>query len=362
NPVVIVDEPQTTMSSELQKESIKRLNPLVTFRFSATHKEKINTLFKYDAIDAYNDGKVKKIEVAAITTDTDVSDGAFVHLHSVSNKGGFKAKATIDVKGKNGKIKRENKTLKVGTDLYELTKLDQYFGYTVVDMGLEPEYIEFRNNQFLTAGQVLGGMDDKELKRKLIAKTIAEHLEKEKKLNPRGVKVLSLFFIDEVAKYREYDEDGQSAPGLYAKMFEEEYKKIINSPKIQNLFKDQEILDLTESPENVHQGYFSRDTKKKASDKKETFEYFKDTSGSTKADEDAYNLIMKDKERLLSFDNKVRFIFSHSALKEGWDNPNVFQICFLKDQGSSEIRRRQEVGRGLRIAVNQEGERDYSVR
>lgn len=360
NPVVIVDEPQTTMSSVLQKESIKRLNPLAIFRFSATHKEKVNTLFKYNAVDAYNDGKVKKIEVAAVTTDSHVSDGAYVYLHSVSNHGGFSAKVTVDVKGRNGMVKRQTKTVKVGRDLYELTKLDQYFGYTIRDMGLEPEFIEFQNNQFITAGQVIGGMDDSELKRKLISKTIMEHLEKERVLNAHGIKVLSLFFIDEVAKYREYDEDGNHGPGLYAQMFEEEYQKIISSPKIQNLFKDQEILDLNEKVENVHAGYFSRDKKKKVSDKKESYEYFKDTSGSTKADEDTYQLIMKDKERLLSFDNKVRFIFSHSALKEGWDNPNVFQICFLKEQGSSEIRRRQEVGRGLRIAVNQNGERDYS--
>lgn len=359
NPVVIVDEPQTTMSSPLQKESIKKLNPIATFRFSATHKEPINTLFQFNAVDAYNDGKVKKIEVAAVTTDTDVSDGAYIHLDSVNNKSGFKAKVTVDVKGRNGKVKRQNKTVKLGTDLYEITKLDQYFGYIIRDMGIDPQFIEFQNSQFVKAGETLGGMDDEELKRKLISKTIMKHLEKEVVLNPKGIKVLSLFFIDTVGKYREYDENGIHQPGLYAKIFEEEYQKIISSPKFQNLFKEQEILDLDRAVEQVHTGYFSKDKRKKASNDKESFEFFKDTSGATKADEDTYQLIMKDKERLLSFSNPVRFIFSHSALKEGWDNPNVFQICFLKEQGASEIRRRQEVGRGLRIAVNQNGERNY---
>mgnify|MGYP001170025635 CR=1 FL=1 len=359
NPVVIVDEPQSTMSSELQKESIKRLNPLVTFRYSATHKERINMLYKYDAIDAYTDRKVKQIEVSAVTIDSDVSDGAYVELHSVSNKDGFSASATVDVKGRNGKISRMRKNLKVGSDLYEITKLDQYFGFMVRDMMMEPQSIEFQNGEFVQVGDTIGKMDDTEHKRKMIARTISMHLDKEVKLNPKGIKVLSLFFIDSVDKYRLYDDEGNAQNGQYAQLFEEEYQKIISSPKYQTLFKGSEILEIESDVGDVHKGYFSIDKKKKASDNKESFEYFKDTSGSTKVDEDTYNLIMKDKERLLSFDNHVRFIFSHSALKEGWDNPNVFQICFLKDQGGSEIRRRQEVGRGLRIAVGQDGNRNY---
>src|SRR5690606_4305421 len=171
------------------------------------------------------------------------------------------------------------------------------------------------------------------------------------------IKVLSLFFIDAVKHYRVYDEDGNMQNGDYANMFEEEYKKLIKKPKYQSLFS--EIKDLDSEVHEIHNGYFSIDKKSKASNKKEKFEYFKDTSGNVAADEDTYNLIMKDKEKLLSFESRLRFIFSHSALKEGWDNPNVFQICTLKEAGTSEIRRRQEIGRGLRLAVNQEGERIY---
>lgn len=358
NPVVIIDEPQSTMSSLLQKKSIQNLNPLAVFRFSATHKEKINLLYKFDAVDAYNDGKVKKIEVAAVTTKQDVSDGAFIQCDSISNKNGFKAKLILDVKGKNGKVSRTAKEVKLGNDLYEITKLDQYFGFIVNEISTEPEFIAFANGQFLQTGQTLGGIDDISIKRKLIAKTIQEHLDKEIKLNPKGIKVLSLFFIDSVSKYRQYDDEGNPTNGDYATIFEEEYSRIIQSPKYKlSLFK--EVKDQNVDVSAVHKGYFSSDKKGKKSNSKDKFEYFKDTSGSVKADEDTYQLIMKDKERLLSFDSQVRFIFSHTALKEGWDNPNVFQICLLKEMGASEIRRRQEIGRGLRISVDQNGERVY---
>lgn len=358
NPVVIVDEPQSTISSALQKKSIKNLNPLAVFRFSATHKEKINLLYKFDAIDAYNDNKVKKIEVASITTKNEVSDGAFIQCVSITNKNGFKAKLIIDIKGKNGKVSRVAKEVKQGTDLYEITKLDQYFGFIVRDINTEPEYVEFANGQLIQTDQILGGVNDKEIKRKLIAKTIEEHLDKEVKLNPKGIKVLSLFFIDTVAKYRQYDEEGNHFNGDYAQIFEEEYNRIIQLPKYKlTLFK--EVKEVNTNVLDVHKGYFSSDKKGRKSNSKDKFEYYKDTSGSVKADEDTYQLIMKDKERLLSFDSPVRFIFSHTALKEGWDNPNVFQICLLKEMGASEIRRRQEIGRGLRISVDQSGNRVY---
>jgi type III restriction enzyme len=191
----------------------------------------------------------------------------------------------------------------------------------------------------------------------MISKTIEEHLNKELLLNPKGIKVLSLFFIDAVKHYRVYDEDGNSQNGDYAAIFEEEYKKLIKKQKYHTLFEG--IRDMDAEVSEIHNGYFSIDKKTKASNKKEKYEYFKDTSGSVKADEDTYSLIMKDKEKLLSFDSKLRFIFSHSALKEGWDNPNVFQICTLKEAGASEVRRRQEIGRGLRLAVDQQGERVY---
>lgn len=357
NPIVIIDEPQSTVSSPLQKRSVKKLNPLVTYRFSATHKEKINLLYKFDAIDAYNDSKVKKIEVASVTTIDEASDGAYIQLVSVSNKNGFKSNMILDIKGKNGKVRRISKEVKQGHDLYEITKLDQYFGYFVREISVSPEYVEFANGQLVKTGETLGGINDKEIKRKLIAKTIQEHLDKEVKLNPKGIKVLSLFFIDAVAKYRLYDNEGNHENGDYAQIFEEEYKRLINFPKYQSLFK--EVLDLDTDVSEVHKGYFSSDKKSKVSNKSDKFEYFKDTSGNVKVDEDTYHLIMRDKERLLGFDNKVRFIFSHSALKEGWDNPNVFQICLLKEMGASEIRRRQEIGRGLRISVDQTGNRVY---
>lgn len=225
--------------------------------------------------------------------------------------------------------------------------------------GVGNEYVEFINGTILRLGETIGELDDGLIKRMMIRKTIEEHLEKELILNPKGIKVLSLFFIDAVKHYRQYDTEGNYKNGDYADIFEEEYKNLIKKPKYQSLFK--EIRDLEVEASAVHNGYFSIDKKTKAGNKKEKFEYFKDTSGSVSADEDTYSLIMKDKEKLLSFDSKLRFIFSHSALKEGWDNPNVFQICTLKEAGSSETRRRQEIGRGLRLAVNQEGHREEDL-
>ncbi len=359
NPVVFVDEPQSAMSSDLQKKSIKELNPLAIYRFSATHKEVVNMLYKFDAVDAYNGGMVKKIEVASITTQDEVSDGAYIHLKAIkrSGKSGITAKVMVDVRGKGGKVNRKEKTLRQGTDLYEITKLEQYFGYIANEISFEPEFVEFTNGKLLRPDETLGGLDDAVLKRRLIRKTIEEHLNKEVRLNPKGIKVLSLFFIDAVDKYRTYDEDGNDGLGLYAQVFEEEYNRLIQRDKYQILFKNE--IDTETPAAEVHKGYFSIDKKKKKSNKKENFEYFKDTKGTTKADEDTYQLIMKDKERLLSFEEPARFIFSHSALKEGWDNPNVFQICLLKDMGASKIRRRQEIGRGLRIPVDSDGNRVY---
>lgn len=262
NPIVIVDEPQSTMSSKLQIQSIKNLNPITIYRFSATHKDKVNLLYKFDAIDAYNDGKVKKIEVASVTTKDEVSDGAFIQVLSISNKNGFKVKLNLDVKGKNGKVTRSPKEVKLGDDLYQITKLDQYYGFNVSEISTEPEFIEFSNGQFLQSGQTLGGVNDTDIKRKLIAKTIQEHLDKEVKLNPKGIKVLSLFFIDKVARYREYDEEGNKLNGEYAQIFEEEYNRIIQSPKYKlSLFK--EVQDLEVNVSDVHKGYFSTDKRSK---------------------------------------------------------------------------------------------------
>jgi len=330
---------------------------LALLRYSATHKEKVNLMYKLDAVDAYNQQLVKEIEVASVKVEGAASGGAYIKLLSVSNKNGISAKVELDVKSSDGSAKRVVKEVKKNTDLLQVTKLAQYSDYMVRDIYTadENQYIEFINDAEVKVGQSIGATDDALIKRMQIRKTIEEHLDKELLLNPKGIKVLSLFFIDAVKHYRIYDADGNATNGDYANMFEEEYKKLIKKTKYQSLFK--EITDLDTEVPLVHNGYFSIDKQSKASNKKEKFEYYKDTSGSVNADEDTYSLIMKDKELLLSFESKLRFIFSHSALKEGWDNPNVFQICTLKEAGASEIRRRQEIGRGLRLAVNQDGER-----
>ncbi len=357
-PVVIIDEPQTTLSTELAKKSVRNLNPLVMLKYSATHKEKLNMMYKLDAVDAYSRKLVKQIEVASVKVEGAAIDGAYMQLIGVKNKPAIRAKVDLDILEK-GERKRKPKELKKNDDLLEITKLQQYEGFIVNDIYTQAgnEYVEFINGTILKLGESIGTVDDKLIKRMMIRKTIEEHLDKELRLNPLGIKVLSLFFIDAVKHYRMYDEDGNMQNGDYAIMFEEEYRKLIKKPKYQSLFE--EIKDLDSAVHEIHNGYFSIDKKPKASNKKEKFEYYKDTSGNVAADEDTYNLIMKDKEILLGFESKLRFIFSHSALKEGWDNPNVFQICTLKEAGSSEIRRRQEIGRGLRLAVNQNGDRVY---
>lgn len=356
-PVVIVDEPQSTLSSPLQKKSVKNLNPLALFRFSATHKEKVNLLYKLDAVDAYNQKLVKQIEVASVKTEGAANEMAFIKLISLSNKNGISARLELDVKDKTGKAKRSIKIVKQNTDLLQLTGLPQYADFYVKDIYIDNDYIEFSNGIEINTGTSHGAIDESIIKRTQIAKTIEEHLDKEIKLNPLGIKVLSLFFIDAVANYKVYDEEGNASNGIYAQVFEEEYTRLIGLNKYKSLFG--EIKDIETDASKVHKGYFSIDKKSKSSNKKERFEYFKDTTGGIKADEDTYNLIMRDKEKLLSFNEKLRFIFSHSALKEGWDNPNVFQICTLKEAGGSETRRRQEIGRGLRLAVNQDGNRVY---
>lgn len=354
-PIVIIDEPQTTMSTDLAKRSVKNLNPLFMIRYSATHRDEVNLVYKLDAVDAYNRQLVKQIEVASIKT-MDSSDAAFLKLVSVQNRNGISAKVELDIMDR-GRLKRKKKEVRKNDDLMQIANRQEYEGFQVYDIYTAEgyEYIEFINGQILKLGQVYGSIDDLQIKRFQIRKTIEEHLDKELRLNPAGIKVLSLFFIDAVKNYRVFDEEGNAQNGVYAQIFEEEYKAIIKKPKYHTLFED--IRDLDAEAELVHNGYFSVDKKSKVSNRKEKFEYYKDTTGATKADEDTYNLIMKDKEKLLSFDSKLRFIFSHSALKEGWDNPNVFQICTLKDAGSSEIKRRQEIGRGLRLAVNQLGNR-----
>ena len=343
NPIVIIDEPQSVDTTAKSAEAIKSLNPLCSFRYSATHLDKHNMLYKLDSIDAYEQKLVKQIEVASIQ----VKDGhnkAYVKLLAVDNEKGHRAKIELDIQQR-GHVKRDKRWVKQGDDLLSISKgRSIYDGYVVNDIYCEEgnEYIDFTSKpDIIRLHHAIGDVNEDEYKRLQIRKTIEEHLGKELKLTPMGIKVLSLFFIDKVANYRDYDVSGQK--GKYALMFEEEYAKAIKKPKYNSLFSD---VDTDSLPESVHNGYFSRDTKG----------ILKDTKGTTAADEDTYSLIMHDKEKLLSFDSKLKFIFSHSALKEGWDNPNVFQICTLNETKSN-LKKRQEIGRGLRIAVNQNGTR-----
>ncbi len=346
-PFVIIDEPQSVDTTPKSKEAIKSLNPLCTLRYSATHVEKHNLVYKLDAVDSYNLGLVKQIEVAGFATK-DYHNNAYLKLLSVNNKKTpITARIEMDVKDNKGQVKRTAVTVKRGDDLYDKSKgRDVYEGYIISEIYCEEgnEYVAFTSKpDILRIGKPIGDVDDLAVKEQMIRKTIEEHLNKELVLNKQGVKVLSLFFIDRVANYRYYDENGNPQKGIYATLFEKHYNDLIRQPKYNTLFKD---IDLDTAAEEVHNGYFSADKKG----------VLKDTNGSTQDDEDAYSLIMKDKERLLSFDTKLRFIFSHSALREGWDNPNVFQICTLNET-KSEVKKRQEIGRGLRLCVNQDGER-----
>ncbi len=339
HPIVIIDEPQSVDNTPKAKEAIASLNPMCVLRYSATHREKINMLYRLTPVDAYHMGLVKQISVFS----NQVMGGfnqPYVRLLSVSNEKGFRAKIEIDVKKKDGTVGRKTVTVKPGDDLYLLSgERDLYEGYTIAGIDCTPEYehVEFGNTEEVALGKAIGDVDDRIIKKAQIRRTIEAHLDKELRYTDRGIKVLSLFFIDKVSRYRL--EDG--TPGEYAQMFEECYLELLAKPKYAPI-RERFSADVTK----VHNGYFSQDKKGR----------LKDTKGDTQADDDTYNTIMKDKEWLLSFECPLRFIFSHSALKEGWDNPNVFQVCTLIDQ-KSVFTCRQKVGRGLRLCVNQDGER-----
>jgi len=352
NPIVIIDEPQSVDTTDNSKKAIASLNPLCTLRYSATHVDKYNMVYRLDSVDAYERKLVKQIEVASIAV-VDSHNRPYIKLLKVDNKTSpITAQIELDAQPRGGAVKRTKKTVRQGDDLMEVSGgRGMYEGYIIEDIYCEPgnEYISFTSQpENIRLNQAIGEVDQDEYKRLQIRKTIEEHLEKELALRPRGIKVLSLFFIDRVANYRMYDQEGNPQPGKYALMFEEEYARAIRKPKYHSLF---EGADLTTAAQGVHDGYF-------AVDKKGGREVLKDSSGEgrTQADEGAYKLIMRDKEKLLSFESKLKFIFSHSALKEGWDNPNVFQICTLNETNSV-MRKRQEIGRGLRIAVDQQGNR-----
>ena len=350
-PILILDEPQK-MEGKKTLDSLKEFNPLFILRYSATHKTQHNKVHRLDALDAYNQKLVKKINVRGISVKGLSGTNAYLYLESIEvSKQAPTARMEIEFRQTSG-IKRMIRKFKKGDNLYDLSgELDQYNGFIVSEISAITDTVEFINGHKLQAGVATGNVNEATLRRIQIREAIKAHLEKEQILYHQGVKVLTLFFIDEVAKYRIYGDAGEEG-GEYAKMFEEEYSLALSELKY-DLFRHEDYKKYVDNipVEQTHNGYFSIDKKSKRMVDPVT------KKKSTEADDvDAYDLILKDKERLLSFDEPTRFIFSHSALREGWDNPNVFVICTLK-QSDNTISRRQEVGRGLRIAVNQEGER-----
>ncbi len=357
-PIIIVDEPQSTSNTDKAKEAIKKFNPLAQFDYSATHRDIINLMFKLDAVEAYNRQLVKQIEVASIVPEG-FYNHPYVKLIGFSGKTNVRAKLEVHIKNNNGSVQPKEILVSQGDNLELLTDNEVYRdNFTVERFSREKgkEYLKFLNGKSVTFEEAIHNFPTDEIRRLQIRRTIQEHLDKEKKLNKQGLKVLSLFFIDKVENYRVYTENG-GEHGAYAKIFEEEYKSLIKSPEYRDLFAD-EIKDIDRHVSEVHNGYFAKDKKGQWRNTDDT-----DRSVNSADAADVFHAIMKDKEGLLSFGdefaNKIRFIFSHSALKEGWDNPNVFQICTLKEAGGSEVRRRQEIGRGLRLAVNQKGDRVY---
>lgn len=350
-PIVILDEPQKMGGAKTQ-ESLKEFNPLFTLNYSATHKEHHDLVYVLDALDAYQMKLVKKIEVKGFDIKNLRGTDGYLFLEDIiiSPKKPPMARLEFEI-GYDKSINRETRIVGVDDDLYALSKgMEQYQGYHINDIDPIRGVLTFTNGIEIHTGEALGDVSEKDIRRVQIRETIRSHFEKEKELYNRGIKTLSLFFIDKVENYRKYDDDGNEVNSEYGQMFEAEYISILN-----------EYLTLFDTPYEqylrsievsaTHAGYFSIDKKGRKVDSKVK------RGTDISDDESAYELILKDKERLLSLDNPVRFIFSHSALREGWDNPNVFQICTLKHGGDSTTNKRQEVGRGLRICVNQSGDR-----
>ena len=357
NPILIIDEPQSVEGKQT-KERLKEFNPLMTLRYSATHKSDsiYNMIYRLDAMEAYNKRLVKKIAVKGISESGSTATESFVYLESINlSKAYPTATIQFDVKGTSG-VRQVTRTVNEGYNLYEQSgNMEEYRNnFVVKTIDGRDNSVEFLNGIKIYAGDVIGKASEDQLRRIQIRETINSHIERERQLFYKGIKVLSLFFIDEVAHYREYDAAGQAQNGVFADMFEEEYNDIVNNLQLRT-GEDDYIKYLNSiQASDTHAGYFSVDKKGHMTDSK-----IGDRKEKTSDDISAYDLIMKNKELLLDRDPKrspVRFIFSHSALREGWDNPNVFQICTLK-QSSSEVRKRQEVGRGLRLCVNQDGER-----
>lgn len=339
NPVVIIDEPQN-METDIRKKAIANLNPLFTLRYSATHKNLYNLVYKLDPVKAYDLGLVKQIEVDAVVAKND-SSGAFVGVDGFRTaRRSVTAKITVFVNARSGAQKKQV-TAKIGDDLYRLSNGRDIYkeGYVINEIDADNGCIEFSSGKIVYKGQAVGSLTDQILK-EMVDATVENHFKKEKELKAKGIKVLSIFFIDRVANYRSYDEQGNAVKGKFAKWFEESFTRWQAMPAYKGLYDY--------GPEQVHDGYFSQD-KGKFKDSKE--------GKSTKADDETFKLIMQDKERLLNIETPLRFIFSHSALREGWDNPNVFQICTLSET-KSDIKKRQEIGRGLRLCVDQSGIRN----
>ncbi|MBN1440210.1 MAG: DEAD/DEAH box helicase family protein [Anaerolineales bacterium] len=338
-PIVIIDEPQSVDNTDKAQEAIRALNPLCTLRYSATHKNPYNLVYRLDPVRAFELKLVKQIIVAGAAAEGGANE-PFVRVVGIDYKKGVKAKLRIHVQGEGGP-KEKTVTVKDGTDLFAVSneRANYQDGFSVAEINGEPgsEFIRFNNGRVMRLGEEIGGMRE-DVWRIQIKHTVKRHLEKELQVRERGIKVLSLFFIDRVANYRDYDESGRPAKGKFALTFEETLSEFAKDPRYQSLEW------LKQPVEKLHNGYFAQDKKG----------VLKDTRGDSQADDEVYNLIMKDKERLLSIEEPLRFIFSHSALREGWDNPNVFQICNLREM-ASERERRQTIGRGLRLPVNQQG-------
>jgi len=341
NPIVIIDEPQSVDNTPKAQEAIRSLNPLCTLRYSATHRNLYNHVYKLDPIKAYEMRLVKQIVVAE-AKGANTFNAAYAKLAEVDNTKGITAKIVIH-ENRPGGVREKTVKVKQGADLFVLSGEREAYrdGYVVSEITAEPgnEFVGFSNGRILRLGEEQGGIRE-DLMKVQIRNTIRKHLEKELQVKDKGIKVLSLFFIDRVANYRAYDEEGKPTKGKFALWFEEHYNELIAQERFRGL--------LSYPVAQLHDGYFSQDKKG----------VLKDTRGNSEADEDTYTKIMRNKEQLLSLDEPLRFIFSHSALREGWDNPNVFQICTLNETASI-LKKRQEIGRGLRLPVNQLGERVF---
>lgn len=358
NPIVIIDEPQSVDNSKQAKAAIRSLNPLFVLRYSATHKDAYNMVYRLTPVDAFEQGLVKGICVDSVRSAEDLN-GSYVRLESVQ-RDPIKAKLTIDVRDKSGAQKRKTVTCKTGDDLFIKSNENPDYegvrgGWVITNISAQDgnEFVEFQNGEYLETGEAVGDVAEEAVKRAQIRRTIIDHLEKQLQLHPLGIKVLSLFFIDKVEKYRVYNDDGSFGAGEYARIFEEEYRDEVEHGTWKKRY-ERKGVPLPLDPGPLHQGYFSMDKQGR----------MKDTNGTTTADTSTFEAIMQSKERLISFPDgnddvkDISFIFSHSALKEGWDNPNIFQICTLVDTANA-MTKRQKIGRGLRLCVNQQGERSH---